>query len=65
MENENNFLKLYKGKVTIWFDPETHRFTDDDGKPIISVTSVTGIIDKSAALMGWAVKLVGEYNNQK
>ncbi len=64
MENANK-IKLYKGKVTIQFNPENHRFTDQEDKPIISVTSVTGIIDKSAALMGWAVKLVGEYLKQK
>lgn len=60
-----NLIKLYGGKVAIHFDPATHRFVDRAGEPIISVTSVTGIIDKSGALMGWAIKLMGEYLKEK
>jgi len=48
-------IKLYKGKVTINFDEIRHRFTHEDGRPIKSVTSYTGIVDKSAPLMNWSV----------
>jgi len=55
--------KLYKDKVLIKFDDEVgnHRFYNAEGDRIISVTAITGIIDKSAALMGWAIRLMGEY----
>lgn len=57
-------IKLYKGKVTILFDEEKHKFTHLDGKSIDSVTSATGKIDKSAPLMGWAIKMMGIYINE-
>jgi hypothetical protein len=44
----------------IYFDTDKHRFWKIvDGKkvPVSSVTTFTGVIDKSAALIGWAVKL--------
>lgn len=51
-------IKPYKG-ITLEFDQEKHRFTIG-GQSIISVTSITGIIDKSGPLMGWQEKLTRE-----
>jgi len=49
----------YKG-ITIEFDEEKHRYTIN-GRIIVFVTQVTGIIDKSGPLIGWAVKLFREF----
>lgn len=56
-------IKLYNGKVTILFDRGTkekprHRFMHPDGTKITSVTTFSGILDKSA-LIPWAVKMMG------
>ena len=51
-------IKPYKN-ITIEFDKEKHRFSMD-GRPIISVTSITSIVDKSSALISWAVRLYRE-----
>lgn len=48
-------IRPYEG-ITVTFDEGRHRFSVN-GKPTVSVTSVTGIIDKSGPLMHWAVKL--------
>lgn len=60
--------KLYKGKITIDFygptedKPKRHIYkVRETGKRPPSVTSITGIIDKSGALMYWAVKVTKEY----
>jgi len=53
--------KLYGKKVVIRFDDERHIFYDEKGNQLISVTGATGVIDKSAALMGWAAKMMGVY----
>lgn len=55
--------KLYKGKVIIRFEgeDEKHHFYDAQGNRLLSVTHITGIIDKSPALIGWAIKLMGQY----
>lgn len=55
--------KLYNGKVVVKFDGENdnHKFYDINGNPLLSVTGITSIIDKSQGLMGWAVKLMGQY----
>lgn len=48
----------------VFFDDEKHKFWKTvDGKkvPISSVTAFTEIIDKSAALIGWAVKLTRQH----
>jgi len=59
-------LKEYTiGKTKIRFDDEKHRFWNEDGKPIYSVTSVTGIIDKSNILIAWAVGKVKTYLIEK
>ena len=57
--------KLYKGKVVIDFDPEKHIFWDKNSNRITSVTSCTGIIDKSRPLIFWAVGLMRDYLIQK
>lgn len=51
--------KLYKGEEIIRFDDAKHRFWNKEGEPLVSVTGATGIIDKSGALMGWAIKMMG------
>jgi len=53
--------KLYKGKELIRFDDERHWFYDGKGNPLLSVTAITGVVDKSPALMGWAVNQMGDY----
>jgi len=60
--------KLYNGKILIKFeeeDNENHHFYDSQGNKILSVTQITGIIDKSQGLMGWVAKLIGEYLRQE
>jgi len=54
-------LNLYKGKEKITFDENRHIFYDGKGEKLLSVTAATGVIDKSGALMGWAVKMMGLY----
>lgn len=52
----------------IYFDEEKHKFwrmVDGEKIPIESVTKFTGIIDKSGALIGWAVKLFREFLTAK
>jgi len=52
---------LYKGKVKIKFEDERQIFYDEKGKQIPGVTSATGVVDKSGALMGWVAKMMGLY----
>jgi hypothetical protein len=55
-------VKIVKfDKKTIYFDPESHKFWDEDGENIPSVTSFTSIIDKSNFLIAWAVNLGKNY----
>jgi len=49
------------GGKTIFFDEGKHWFTDENGKFIPSVTGFTSVIDKSGALVNWAVRLTREY----
>lgn len=53
--------KLYNGKEIITFDEQKHRYYDSKGNWLPGVTTITGIIDKSGALMGWAIKMMGLY----
>ena len=46
--------KLYDGTIELEFNEKRHIYTVD-GTKIVSVTGVTGIIDKSGPLMWWAV----------
>lgn len=57
-------LSLYNGEVRISFDSGTperprHIYRDERDKILFSVTKATGVVDKSGALMGWAVKMMG------
>lgn len=51
---------LYKGKVEIVFYPNSHQYKKG-GKNICSVTSALGMVDKSQALIKWAVGLAENY----
>ena len=53
-------INLYDGNVEITFYPDSHRYLKD-GKPLISVTAATGIIDKSRVLIWWATNLMKDY----
>ena len=57
--------KLYGGKVTVRFNPETHIYTVDSGEGKfarkVGCTTVTGILDKSGALIPWAVGLAVDF----
>lgn len=69
MEKNNNaqHIKLYDGKIDILFEEKDwrgnkiHCYTKDNGEKPISVTQVTGTIDKSNFLIPWATRLMGEY----
>ena len=52
--------EMYDGKIQLDFNEARHRFTID-GKPIISVTGATGVIDKSRPLIIWATRLSTAY----
>jgi hypothetical protein len=61
---ETKIIKLYKGTVKIKFvtdHADKHSYYDENGKWLPGVTYFTGIIDKSEALKGWAVKMMGLY----
>jgi len=61
---ETKIVKLYDDKVEIKFvtdHADKHEYYDAKGKRLYGVTYYTGVIDKSAALLGWAVKMMGEY----
>lgn len=63
--------KLYGGKVSIGFEErewngnKIHKYTMEDGRVPLSVTKVTGTIDKSPFLIPWAIRLMGEYLLEK
>lgn len=44
----------------IRFDALNHKYYGEDGKEIISVTKIIGLLDKPA-LIGWAAKITAEY----
>ena len=45
---------LYEGEVKLEFDEKKHVYSVD-GTKIVSVTGVTGIVDKSGPLMWWGI----------
>ena len=51
---------LYKGKVNVKFFPDSHQYWID-GKRKTGTTTYLSIIDKSSALVGWAVDLALNY----
>jgi hypothetical protein len=53
----------YKG-ITLEFDEVRHRFFAN-GRPVLGVTSATGMIDKSRPLIYWAVGLSKNYLLEK
>jgi len=54
--------ELYGGKIIIDFFEKSHRYRKRGEKTyLISVTAVTGMIDKSRVLIRWAVNLTKEY----
>lgn len=56
-------VEPYKN-IKVFFNPETHYFKVVEGKKEFrpsSVTAITGIVDKSGVLMGWAVRMMKEY----
>ncbi len=56
MSAEKQLIKLYNGKVEIEFWPNSHRYSLKGSKEwLLSVTSITGIVDKSRFLIPWAV----------
>lgn len=55
-------IKLYGGTVAITFYPTSHKYKKAGDKGYLtSVTSVTGVIDKSPFLIPWAVGLTANY----
>ncbi len=57
---ESRIIKLYKGEVEIKFFTESHIYMVN-GVRAGSVTGAIGIIDKSRALVPWAVDLCGDF----
>jgi len=53
--------KLYGEESIIRFDDERHRFYGQEGESLISVTGITGVVDKSGPLMYWAINLMRDY----
>lgn len=54
--------RLYNGEVEIIFYPDSHRYKLAKEKSyLISVTSATGMLDKSRPLLNWSAGLTQEY----
>lgn len=54
--------KHYNGEVVIKFYPDSHRYQLEGRKDyLIGVTTATGMLDKSRALMIWASKLTKDF----
>ena len=53
--------KLYDKTIKILFNEARHMYFDEKGNHLISVTAATGVVDKSGALMGWAVKMAKNF----
>lgn len=65
MPANKNSYSLYGGEVEIDFYPDSHRYKMvGERSYLISVTSATGIIDKSRFLIPWAVNLAGTHLRQ-
>ncbi len=70
MPAEKIAMPLYGGEITLEFFPNAHRYKLAGNKEwITSVTAITGIIDKSKALVPWALGLadrhIREYLEQR
>ena len=54
--------KLYNDEVEITFYPNSHRYKKAGEKTyLLSVTTITGVIDKSRQLIIWATRLARDY----
>lgn len=53
-------INLYNNEIQISYYPNSHQYRIN-GERIVSVTGVTGIIDKSPQLLAWAERLTNEY----
>lgn len=51
---------MYDGKVPLVFDTEKHWYSIN-GRPVPGVTTITGMMDKSDAIKGWAIGQTIEY----
>lgn len=60
MATEKTKCVLYNGEISIDFYPNSHQYKLN-GVRLDSVTSITGLIDKSRALMKWAEDLARAY----
>ncbi|OQB18185.1 MAG: PD-(D/E)XK nuclease superfamily protein [Parcubacteria group bacterium ADurb.Bin192] len=59
---ETKQKSLYNGTVNITFYPNSHKYKLEGEKTyLVSVTSATGMIDKSRFLIPWAVGLAGTH----
>lgn len=56
---ETEIHKLYNGEIELTFYPNSHQYKIDK-KNVPSVTSITGLIDKSRPLLIWAERLSRE-----
>lgn len=54
-------VSLYGGTEKVIFYPDSHRYKHSDGEWLIGVTSATGMLDKSGALVPWAVNLACDF----
>lgn len=54
-------IYAYNKKVRLEFDEEKHALLVNSERNYNNVTGITGIIDKSRALIPWAVKLATDY----
>jgi len=59
----NKLIQTINGKEVV-FNPERHIYTVD-GEVYPSVTTILGLLDKSAPLMGWAAKVLIAYLENK
>lgn len=60
MATEKITKQLYNGDVEITFYPNSHQYRKD-GKTLTSVTGATGMLDKSKALIPWALRMAKDY----
>jgi hypothetical protein len=71
MKNQiaDKLIYLYKNKVRIEFFERYHQYfligKNGDREKLKSVTSATSVIDKSGALIGWAIKLSRVFLTEK
>lgn len=52
-------VELYNGEVKIEFEPERHRYTNNSGEKVTSVTQALNIINKPA-LLPWACRVMAD-----